>query len=524
MSREADQPPPNGPAAHPGMEISKRLLAVNTFSAVATHVIQLSVLVWLQQYLLAHVPLDEYSIYPPIVAVMMFVPLLSVTVTSGLERYTVAAYANGDDVRVTQIISTMFPLTAAVGLVVLIAGGCCAWWVDALLRVPAGLINDARIMLGLLMLLASVRVILAPLSLGFYIRQRFVQLNGIQLSVQFLRLGILLALLFGVSARVVWVVVATVSAEILGLLVTWLWSRRLVPALRFIPGRINWSIGRELLSFSGWRFVQQLAWVLRTGAPTIILNRLASPLDVTCFYLGSLPNAQIQRTAVFTTASWQPALTAMYAKGRRDSLAQAYIQGGRYALWSVLAICVPLLVFRNEVIKLWVGSEFQQASVVMGLLLLSLPVTYANYMVAKLVLATGTPRPLALRTLAMQLINIAAMVYVVHWRSAGAVGAAWTVLIVNLMLQPLWLYGLGWRVAGIGIQRWWRGTFRPGVIPALIGGAAWFGLHVLVMPDSWFALIACSLGGGAAYLLGLLLALQPYERDLVRKFTRRVGL
>lgn len=56
------------------VEISKRLVLVNSASAVATRIINMSVLVWLYQFLLRRIDPQEYSLYPVATSVMLFVP------------------------------------------------------------------------------------------------------------------------------------------------------------------------------------------------------------------------------------------------------------------------------------------------------------------------------------------------------------------------------------------------------------------------------------------------------------------
>ena len=87
--------------------ISKRLVFVNSLSGVAAKVLNLGVLIWLQQYLLRRISAEEYSLYPVLISLIVFLPPATSVLTGGLTRYIVEAYAKGDERRVTQITSTM---------------------------------------------------------------------------------------------------------------------------------------------------------------------------------------------------------------------------------------------------------------------------------------------------------------------------------------------------------------------------------------------------------------------------------
>jgi hypothetical protein len=67
--------------------ISKRLVAINSASTVARHLVSITVLVWLQQYLIRRIPAEEYSLLSIVMAVIVFAPLLSTVLTGGISRY-----------------------------------------------------------------------------------------------------------------------------------------------------------------------------------------------------------------------------------------------------------------------------------------------------------------------------------------------------------------------------------------------------------------------------------------------------
>ncbi|MHC4695432.1 MAG: lipopolysaccharide biosynthesis protein [Planctomycetota bacterium] len=486
------------------IEISKRLVLINSGSSVLAHLVNITILLWLHQHLLRRISPEEYAIYPVVIAAIAFVPLLASVLTSGLRRYTVEAYARGDENRITQIVSTMFPLLLACGSVILLLGFLLAWRVDRVLTMAPGWTHDAGLMVALLVFTAVIRLVLAPFSVGLYVRQKFVWLNLIQLGTDAVRLGILVALLSGVSTRVLWVAVASAVAEVAGGIVRVLVSRRLIPALTLRRSAFSWGAARELTSFGLWVTVLHLAGMVRTAADPLILNKLATAIDVTCFSVGALIVTQLRRASKLVTDPLQPPLTAMHATNDKAGLRRAYLEGGRYALWAGLALVVPLIIFRREVITLYIGGQYETAATVMALLLVGLPIRYGNYMMGMLATATAQLRPVALRVMINQLVNVGLTLYLVGALRQGAVGSALATLIVTAAAQPIWMWRLGWRIAEVTPLQWLRETVRPGLLPGIIGAAAWIGLRIIVQPATWPTLGGCVLGGALCYAAVLL--------------------
>ncbi len=508
------------------VEINKRLVAVNSASGMAAHVLNLSVLVWLQQHLIRRIPNDEYAVYAVIMSVIVFIiPLVTTVLTSGLGRYVVEACAQDDERRVTQITSTMFVVLLGAGSVFLALGLTLAWQVDRVLSIPATYLWDARLMMALLVLGFAVTLALTPFNVGLYARQKFVLSNVINVGSELLRCTLLLGLLLGVSTRALWVVVASVAAQITTLVVNVLVSRRLVPSLRFRAAEVRWPLARPLLTFGSWNFVSNIANSIRNSSDLLILNRLAGPaasFNVTCFNLANLVLRQFENGMGYAVTPLQPPLTAMYVKGDKEGLRNAYLRVGRFGLWLTFLVIIPVVVFRHEIVNLYVGPEYTDTAGVIVLLLASAPVWYGHVMLPLICVASAQMRPLAWRNLVIQCCNLALTLYLIAVLHLGMWGSALGTAIANVIGVPLLMYPLAFRMTGIRPGVWLRQTVVPAVVPALAAGGICVVLNRLVRPASWPSLLTCLAVGALSYVGAVAVCgMQAQDRaDAVRVFRR----
>ena len=499
--------------------ISKKLVLINTFSGVAARVINVGILLWLYQYLLKKISVEEYSLYPVLMSSMLFLSLLPTVLIGGLSRYIVEAYAKGDEQMAIQIVSTMSVLLFGAGLLVLAIGLAFSWYIDFVLTIVPELLWDARIMMVLLISAFVVQLVLSPFQAGLYVRQKFVLLNLINLGQQLLKITILFFLLFCVSTRVLWVVVATVSSNLCGIILIVVMSQRLVPALRYRRNAIRWPIAREITSFGGWSFIARLSEIIRLNADPIILNKLATPLDVTCFHLGSMPFRQIQG---FLGAIWPallPQLTAMHAAEAKSRLQSAFLRGGRLGLWVALFMSIPIMVYSHEFVELWVGGDkFFKTGVIMILLLAHYPISYGFVMLSAIAIAKANIRSLALRVLLIQVINLLLTFYLVGVRGMGAVGSALSTFLVYVLIFPVAIMPFGLRFVDIRITRWLRETLWSGILPGLAAAAGWILLKFTIHPSSWLELAGCAACGLLVYLVVLrVFCMQPQDRNDLKR-------
>jgi O-antigen/teichoic acid export membrane protein len=497
------------------VEISKKRVFMNSASSLGTRLLSISVLIWLQQYLLSRITPDEYSLLPLLGSIMLLVPLLSGIFSSGLGRFVVEAHTKDPGASVTSISSTMFPILLGAGLMVLVVGWSLAWYIDAVVNIDPAYLADARIMMALLMFSAAVRLPLSVFSVGIFVKQRFVLQNVIEVATELFRLALLFVLLFGVSTRVLWVVLSSTCAELLGLGVVAVASLQLLPSLRFRISQIHWGLAGPILKFGFWSMIDYLGATIRKAADPIILNRFATALDVSCFYVGSIVPSRLE---MLYNQSFghvvRPAIFSLFASEEYSRIRSFYLRSGRVTLWCVLAPVTPLLVYRDEIVRLYAGSVYAQAGIVLALLLLLLPITYGNGICGAMAEAAGRVRTLSIMSLTINIANLALTIGLVAGAHMGAVGSALGTFI-TFGLGSILLY---WPFGRSLANATWRqiGSFllAPGLMPALAAGVTLVVWRSMYIVQGWGDLFVRGMAGSMVYVVVLgVFCLKREDRD-----------
>lgn len=502
--------------------LNKKLIAIGTASNLATKVLNITVLVWLNRYLLKKIGADEYSLYPVTLALMSFGPILTTLLNSGLGRYAVSAYAKDDEEEVTTLVSTMFPPLVGIGFLVTLAGLVVAWQIEKILTIKPEQLSDVRWMVGLMFVTLAIRFPFAPFGTGIFMRQRYDLDNLISVGCDLLRIGLLLVLLTVGGPRVLWVVVAMSVADWTRLFIRNRISRRFVPALCFRLKSIEWSRAREILAFGSWSVLGKAVDTIRTSADPLILNRWAGSFEVSCFYLGSMVVNQIASTAGMVLAPLQPALIAMDALQDEKRLRRTFLMSGRYGLWAAMMVAVPLIVFHKEVITLYVGSVFEKAGTVMMLLLLMIPIGFAIVLLQNLVFAKAKVRRVAINETVVQLANLLLTLFLVGRLKWGAVGSAAATLITNGLGAVFLAWPLALSLADVSFKRWFKETLLPGLVPAM-GTILFLEMgRAFYPPGGWIMLGAYALCGGLINLFLILKIMQSGDRELLDQVTRKL--
>ncbi|MCG8440571.1 MAG: oligosaccharide flippase family protein, partial [Caulobacterales bacterium] len=467
---------------------SKRLVLINVAASGIAQLVSITGVVWANQHLIRRLSPEEYALYPPIMAIVLLAPVFTSIATGGVLRHITEAYAKGDEKGVTEVVSSIYPVILMFVAGLLALGGLAAWRIEALLNVYPDQLLDARLMMMLLVASQAVTLLLAPLSVGLHVRQKFVWLNIILLCEEALKLSLLFGLLMGVSTRVLWVVVALLAARVVGALITLIASRAVLPCLRFRFGAFHRGTARKLTRFGAWTMVGNLVGQMLSTVDAIILNRLSTPVQVTAFHVASLPDRQIHRFLSSVTMSVQIPLTALYATDRHDDLKRAYLRGNRYVCWFALAFATPLMVFAPELVTLYVGDAYIAAAMTAVLIYGTYPLTSATDLLWGFVVATGKiSRYMTIVASAGVAKLILTFVLVGHF-GMGAVGAALATWIATMFFEVFFIWPLSLKLLKITFREFLSDTLIPGHLPALVAAAAFFAMKAMVPADGWLVL------------------------------------
>ena len=507
------------------VEISKRLVTVNSVSTVLTMTLEVLFNFWLYQYLIRRITPEEYSLFPIVMSIMVFTPLLTVFFTSGVDRYIIDAYARGEEKEAICIVSSILPPLTLCSLLLLVLGGLVALTVDHMLIIPQGLLGDVRLMIFLLFTSLAYSIFAIPFKVGIEVKQKFLASNMLMLARVILKIAILFGLFFSSGVWVVWVVVANTSSTVIFMTIRMVYSRRLLPGLKYRVRQFDFSKARTILSFGLWSFMVQAADSLRLAMHPIVLNLFATPMDVTCYHIGSAFRRHTEHHMMRIFANLQPAFIAMHSTDQRQRFENTFHRGNRYFMWSMLFMAMPLFIFRNELITLYVGPKFIMSAMVLGLLYLASPLEAGISMLNRAANAMGRMREIAPFSVGLQLVNLAVAVYMVRNLQMGAVGSALSTFLVGIVGVILIWIPISVRLLKVPLRDWINRSFIPGVLPSIFGSVIWYALNLWHAPATWFELGSFFGVGALVYLVSLIfLGLNQSERkDLNQAYEKIMG-
>jgi O-antigen/teichoic acid export membrane protein len=480
-----------------------RLLRRNLLATYATYVASVASGLVVTPIVVHALGKEQYGLWAFIGSLTVFLGLLDVGVGPAVIRF--AAFERGRGGVVNGVASTALGvygvlLVAAAAITVLLA-----WLVPHLLDVSPDLVWPAR---AATLLVAGGLLLRFPLGLAQSLlasRQRFDVTNfGILVSIA-LYTALVAGVLRGHGGIVLLAGLALAAAGV-RFLFPLPWIPREFPGLRLSPRLVTRERMRELLTFSWYGLLIQIAAKIVSSADVIVVGVVLGPESAALYGIPS----RLFGLALSAGTAWTNVLFPAFSEleGRDDLPRQRdlLIAAMRVGMAVMLVFALPLVLVPDLIIDAWIGPGFEDSTWVLVLLGLSLVVHQPANVLAQYLIARARQRSLAFVSLGVVSANLALSIVLVY--AVGIWGVALATLVTLAVETTLFVPRLVRAAGGPGIAELARASLRP-LVPALAAAGLVLGaggrlfdphdlLGVALLGAAWLALAA-----PAVWLLGL---------------------
>jgi membrane protein EpsK len=478
--------------------------------------IQAVAALWFTPYLIDHLGVATYGMVPLASSVTTYMLIFTSAFNSAVTRFlTIDLEKKDSDAANATFNTALFGLIAVILALSPVVLGLSLTFPD-IFDVPPGSEREVSWLFGAVAASVLVSVIGSNFAVSSFAYSQFVLRNLVDLASLLAKIGFVVALFMTFQARLWHVGAALLVSAVVGLAghaVLWRW---LTPALRIRASAFDRARLRSLMTMGGWVVVGRVGIMLLNQIDLIVVNTFYGAA-MTGGYGSVLQFSTLTHSIADASSSVvKPVIVRKYAQRDFAGLARLASQAVKL-LGLALALPVGLLCgFSRPLLMTWLGPSFQDLDILLVLLVGHLSVNLSVLPLAYVQTAYNKVRWPGIATFISGAANLGLAILLAQWGNWGAAGVAAAGAIVwslkNVAFVPIY-------TAKILERPWW--SFLPSVSAALIGtlfaGAIAYGLTLVRMPDSWFALAAAAGVVSLLYFLGVLtLGLSPADRALVK--------
>jgi O-antigen/teichoic acid export membrane protein len=307
------------------------------------------------------------------------------------------------------------------------------------------------------------------------------------------------------------IVMLIVALRLGGLIATFTAARRVLPALKR-RATINPKQARSLLSFGFWIMVSSIISPILVYVDRFLIGHRLGLADVAYY---SIPLDVVMRLLLFSssvTAVLYPAFSALSGIGGVSRSSKIASVSLKYILCFTGIPSILLMLFAEDLLRLWLGPIFaSHSTVVVRILLIGIISNALARVPFSLLQSNGHARTATLiQLVALPLQVILSLVLMSSFGVAGA-AMAWS---GRLVLETVALFLFSRWQCGMSLSQAWEQARAAAYVLTLIlctGAAA---LMFTVTPLMYRAVVAVMVGVASCGLLWRF-ALGPEERNMV---------
>ncbi len=376
-------------------------------------IVGIAVMFLLIPFIVSRLGMDLFGLWSLIFAVVGLFGLLDLGFATAAMKYVAELTASGDHSARNQVLSTLLVVYGVLGLIcillVAILAGPASGWFDLNT-------DQARPFTLTLWLLGCVVAINFPASLI-----KAILIGSGELITTLLNAA-LIVILLEAGLGLMGMAIATAATMLLGPLAMLPLAIRLTPGLSVSPRLFTRSRVRELLGFSTYFFIANVAVLVILRLDPVVIKTYLPLTAVAIYAVG----AKIAEYSYLLNKQFSNALMPLVSqsKGAGDAatVRRVLVDGTRF----LLAIAVPfiaLLLFYSEpFVLLWMGEAFAESVPVLRILLLAMLFASVQLNAANVLGMTGNHRFVAFAMGGSALLNLALSIVLIQF--LGLIGVA----------------------------------------------------------------------------------------------------
>lgn len=331
----------------------KKRIAKNTLALYVRMLFVMAVTLYTSRIILEKLGVTEYGVYYAVGGVVAMLGFLNNTLSIGTSRFLTFELGSGDVNKLKETFSTAFytHLVLAIGVsLILVLGG--SWFVLNKLIIPNELKTAALWTFYISVFTAFISITQVPYTSIIIAHEKMNIYAYMGIYDACAKLGIAYAISLAPIQKLVWYAILVAVVQLSSIMIYRIYCVGNYKESHLLK-KFNKNIFKNMMGFSGWNLLANIAQILGTNGRVVIINMFFAPSVAAAQAIGNqIAGAMSQFAGNFITAI-NPQIIKLYASGDKAASRQLNLQTTVLVWDLMLLIGLPLIVCMEPIIHLW---------------------------------------------------------------------------------------------------------------------------------------------------------------------------
>ena len=465
---------------------------------------------------------EDYGVFYVVWGIVFIFGFINDSMNASTQRFLTFELGSGNKQRLHEVFITSVHIHFIISLIIIFlseTGGL--WFLLEKMVIPTGRETAAFWCYQLSIVTAVAEVMSCPYQSVIIAREKMSAFAYISIVDAVLKLAIVgMLLITGYDRLIVYAILYTCEKLLIRLIYNIYCTRH------FEESHYRWfyekSLFKSMATFAAWSMFGNLAYVLYTQGPNMLLNVFFGPVANAAQAAASQAQNAIGNFSRNFQVAINPQITKSYASEQLKEMHVLIFRGSRLTFCLLLMLCLPLIVEAPMVLGLWLKEVPEGTVVFLRFLLVILLVQQTASPLITSIAATGKIKKYEMITGGLML-TIVPVAYVVL-RMGGAPWSVFAVYLVIVVLTYLATLRITLPPIKLNLKDYIINVLRPSALVLMLSLIAPFAMK-LFMGSGWFSsfltigvTVVCT--GILCYSIGL----DSEMRNLIKeKVTSKVG-
>lgn len=354
--------------------VNNKRIAQNTLFLYFRMLFMMAITLFTNRVVLDKLGVVDYGIYNIVGGIIVMLGFLSGCMSNSIQRFLSYELGRGNMNQVNRIFNISILVHLGIALLVFIVMELIGlWYLNTYMNIPHERLNAANWVFQCSLLTMLFTIMQVPYNALIISKEKMGIYAYISIVEAILKLLVVYLLSVTVFDRLKFYSVL-ISLVTIGILLSYkIYCKKNFEEASFRIVK-DWHLFKEIISFSGWNMLSEVAWTLTGPGVNLILNSFYGPVINAARGLAEQVNAAVTRFVSNFQTAVNPQIIKSYAAGEIEQMNSLLFRSTRFSFYLLYILSLPLILKMDFILHIWLKevptytTEFCQLILVCSLI------------------------------------------------------------------------------------------------------------------------------------------------------------
>lgn len=332
--------------------------------------VNLSIGFVLSPFIVKHVGTEAFGFAGLANNMVNYAAILTVALNSVAGRFITVAYHRGEKATADRYFSSTLVANAVLVLAMTVVSMPLIINLEHVINISPHLIIDVKVLFTFVFLNFAIGTITTVLTVATFVKNKLYLQSIANIAYSLTRVATLVVCFAILPPRVFYVGLALCLGTIALSVLSFLYTKKLLPEIRFQRTAVSWKGTKQMLSSGIWNSVIKLQQILMDGLSLLIANIAVSPVLMGVLSIAQVVPMALSGLTTTVSALFFPEQTRYFAQNNKEQMLKSVKMGMRISGFFTNIVFVVLIVVGEDFIRIW--QPTQNARLVYHLMILTM--------------------------------------------------------------------------------------------------------------------------------------------------------